>query len=239
MASLNSLSLTFLALLFHAISSDPVIHAIVPSSATFSYKNHGNFGNGNVEYKANYRPLPSPLVAFPFSLCFYNTTPNAYTLALLLGDYSRSMSVMRLVWEANRGKPVYEGATLTFSHDGNLVLADADGSVAWQTGTANKGVTGFNLLSNGNLDLFEKNGEFVWQSFDHPTDTLLVGQVLRPQGPNKLVSRVSVMDGSEGYSYIFALKKWSYAFYTLEARILQSLCFISILKYFTILSRRC
>ncbi|CAN6694183.1 unnamed protein product [Malus baccata var. baccata] len=53
---------------------------------------------------------------------------------------TRSESLMRWVWEANGGSPVGENATLTFGTDGNLVLADADGRVAWQTNTANKGV---------------------------------------------------------------------------------------------------
>ncbi|KAK3000692.1 hypothetical protein RJ639_020981 [Escallonia herrerae] len=73
------------------------------------------------------------------TLCFYNTTPNAYTLALRIG-VQRQEPFYRWVWEANRGNPVGENATLTFGTDGNLVLAQADGRVVWQTGTANKGV---------------------------------------------------------------------------------------------------
>ncbi|KAI3769342.1 hypothetical protein L6452_00443 [Arctium lappa] len=42
----------------------------------------------------------------------------------------RSESLMRWVWEANRNNPVRENATLTFSTDRNLVLADADGRIA-------------------------------------------------------------------------------------------------------------
>lgn len=44
---------------------------------------------------------------------------------------ARSESLFRWVWEANTGKPVGENATLTFGTDGNLVLADADGTIAW------------------------------------------------------------------------------------------------------------
>ncbi|KAA8515113.1 hypothetical protein F0562_018292 [Nyssa sinensis] len=73
--------------------------------------------------------------------------------------YNANMAVMtwrlRLMWHnsdqrgayalatvgLNRGKPVRENATLTFISDGNLILSyDVDGKVAWQTGTANKGV---------------------------------------------------------------------------------------------------
>ncbi|KAE8681106.1 epidermis-specific secreted glycoprotein EP1-like [Hibiscus syriacus] len=110
---------------------------------------------------------------------------------------------MRWVWDANRNDPVRENATLTIGEDGNFVLADVDGRVVWQTNTANKGVTGIRLLPNGNLVLYDKNGKFVWQSFDHPTDTLLVGQSVRIDGRNKLVSRTSDVDGSDGpYSIV-------------------------------------
>ena len=123
-----------------------ISQAIVPPSETFTSVNQGDFGEYIVEYDANYRSLNQ--FQNPFNLCFYNTTPNAYTLALRMGTI-RSESVRRWVWEANRGKPVKENATLSLGTDGNLVLAEADGQVVWQTNTANKGVVGFELLPNG------------------------------------------------------------------------------------------
>jgi hypothetical protein len=107
----------------------------VPLSSTFKYVNEGEFGDYIVEYGANYR-VPDPFNS-PFQLCFYNTTPNAFNLALRMGTV-RSTTTMRWVWEANRRNPVGENATLTFGEDGNLVLADADGRIAWQTNTAKK-----------------------------------------------------------------------------------------------------
>lgn len=172
--------------------------ASVPASATFKNVNEGDFGEYVVEYQGSYRVLD--IFTFPFQLCFYNTTPNAYTLALRMGTV-RSESLMRWVWEANRGNPVGENATFSLGTDGNLVLAHADGRIAWQSGTANKGVVGFKLLSNGNMVLHDSNGKFLWQSFDFPTDTLLVGQSLRSVGPTKLVSRASrTRNGDGGYS---------------------------------------
>ncbi|KAI5333039.1 hypothetical protein L3X38_023169 [Prunus dulcis] len=50
------------------------------------------------------------------------------------------------VWDANRGNPVGENATLAFGTDGNLLLADADGRVAWQTDTANKDAVGLSCF---------------------------------------------------------------------------------------------
>ncbi|KAB5534115.1 hypothetical protein DKX38_017201 [Salix brachista] len=117
---------------------------------------------------------------------------------------------MRWVWDANRGKPVHENATLSFQRDGNLILADFDGTIAWQTGTANQGVVGLDLLPNGNMVLYDKRGKFIWQSFDQPADTLLVGQNLRSNGPNRLVSRASTMDGSLGaYSFVMEQRYWA------------------------------
>jgi hypothetical protein len=40
-------------------------------------------------------------------------------------------------------------------------LADADGIIAWQTSTANKGVVGFQLLPNGDMVLHDSKGNFI------------------------------------------------------------------------------
>lgn len=62
---------------------------------------------------------------------------------------------------------------------------------------------GIELRTNGNLVLYDQKNRTVWQSFDHPTDSLLVGQSLNIGGVTKLVSRVSDKDGSEGpYSLV-------------------------------------
>ena len=204
MSSPSPFLLSFLFLFSISISSFNA-HASVPVDSTFKYVNEGEIGPYNVEYLGDYRTLP--IFASPFQFCFYNTTPNAYTLALRMAT-RRSESRFRWVWEANRGKPVGENATLTFGTDGNLFLAHADGRVAWQTGTAGKGVVGLKLLSNGNLVLHDKKGEFVWQSFDYPTDTLLVGQSLKVGGVTKLVSRASEAENSDGkYSLVMEPKR--------------------------------
>lgn len=178
--------------------------ALVPPDQTFKFVNEGDFGDFAVEYGANYRVLS--IAQSPFQLAFYNTTPNAYTLALRMAIL-RSESAMRWVWEANRGRPVRDNATFSLGADGNLVLADSDGSVVWQSNTANKGVVGFKLLPNGNMVLHDSSGKFLWQSFDSPTDTLLVGQSLRLGGAIKLVSRASEKLNSNGpYSFVMEKK---------------------------------
>ncbi|KAL6535939.1 hypothetical protein OROHE_012783 [Orobanche hederae] len=186
-------TLSFIFLFIHALPF--IAQGVVPPSQSFNYVNEGEFGDYVVEYNANYRVLR--VSNSPFQLCFYNTTPGAYTLALRMGTV-RSESRMRWVWEANRGNPVGESATFSLGTNGNLVLADADGRVVWQSNTVDKGVVGFKLLPNGNMVLYDSKGNFVWQSFDFPTDTVLVGQSLRLKGPNKLVSRLSQMENKNG-----------------------------------------
>lgn len=190
---------------FSLIISIPLAQSSVPPSSTFKFVNQGDFGDYIVEYDGNYRTLN--IFTSPFQLCFYNTTPNAYTLALRMG-LVRSESLFRWVWEANRGDPVGENATLTFGTNGNLALTDADGRIAWQTNTSNKGVVGFKLLPNGNMVLHDTKGNYIWQSYDHPTDTILVGQSFRVGGPTKLVSRVSAQVNANGpYTLVMEPKR--------------------------------
>lgn len=197
--AMSLFSLFIISLLFS------IVESIVPSSETFKYVNQGEFGPYIHEYGADYRALPRSNQ--PFQLCFYNTTPNAFTLALRLGT-RRSESLRRWVWEANRGNPVGENATLTFGPNGNLVLAHANGKIAWQTNTANKGVVGYKILSNGNIVLYDAKAKFIWQSFDYPTDTLLVGQSFRVGGSIKLVSRASETSNIDGpYSLVMEPKR--------------------------------
>ncbi|KAL7186214.1 hypothetical protein ACSBR2_028042 [Camellia fascicularis] len=179
--------------------------AQVPPNQTFHFVNQGEFGDRIIEYDAGYRIIRNNVYTFytfPFRLCFYNTTPNSFVFGMRAG-IPNDESLMRWVWDANRNDPVGENATLSFGEDGNFVLSDFDGRLVWQTNTANKGVTGIKLLPNGNLVLFDKNGAFLWQSFDHPSDTLMVGMSVRINGRNKLVSRTSDVDGSDGkYSLV-------------------------------------
>ncbi|KAI6673147.1 hypothetical protein NL676_001053 [Syzygium grande] len=85
-----------------------------------------------------------------------------------------------VVWSANRNNPVSANATLELTAEGDLVLTNVDGSAAWSTHTIGMSVSGMNLTETGNLVLFDKNNATVWQSFDHPTDSLVLGQKLTP-----------------------------------------------------------
>nr|DAD37782.1 TPA_asm: hypothetical protein HUJ06_008423 [Nelumbo nucifera] len=86
----------------------------------------------------------------------------------------------RVMWSANRNNPVRANATLNLTADGDLILRDFDGTLVWSTSTTGKSVAGLKMTDTGNLVLFDANNQTIWQSFDHPTDTLLPGQKLVP-----------------------------------------------------------
>ncbi|KAM0047210.1 putative protein kinase RLK-Pelle-SD-2b family [Helianthus debilis subsp. tardiflorus] len=126
-------------------------------------------------------------------LCEGNCT--SYIFAIFISPVIKPGD-FKFVWLANRDYPVRENAVLNFTAAGDLVLKDVDGRIRWSTNTAGKGVAGMNLTDTGNLVLFDDQNLVVWQSFDHPANSLLVGQKLF-EG-QKLKSSVSVANSSEG-----------------------------------------
>ncbi|XP_009778145.1 G-type lectin S-receptor-like serine/threonine-protein kinase SD2-5 [Nicotiana tabacum] len=146
--------------------------------------------------------------------CNYNAT-ECFVGILLFHNRSDGQNDMinfpQLVWSANRNHPVKTNATLQLGRDGNLVLSDSDGTLVWSTDTAGKSVSGLNLTEMGNLVLFDKRKRAIWQSFDHPTDSLLPGQnLVRGQ---KLIASISASNWRQGLLSLTILNG-SWATYT-------------------------
>ncbi|CAL5423535.1 unnamed protein product [Camellia sinensis] len=115
--------------------------------------------------------------------CFGSCTYYLFSVAIVGGGNHS------VVWSTNVGHPVKEGATLQLTVDGELELQNSDGDHVWSTNTLGKSVVGMNTTEWENLVLFNKKGAIVWQSFDYPTNTLLVGQQLYED--QKLISSSS------------------------------------------------
>ncbi|XP_056172889.1 G-type lectin S-receptor-like serine/threonine-protein kinase At4g27290 isoform X1 [Syzygium oleosum] len=89
-----------------------------------------------------------------------------------------------VVWVANRDNPLTDShGVLTFSRDGDLVLVNQSNGIIWSSNLSRvlKNPVA-QLLDTGNLVLRENTGlnsdVYSWQSFDHPSDTLLPGMKL-------------------------------------------------------------
>ncbi|XP_031100566.1 G-type lectin S-receptor-like serine/threonine-protein kinase SD2-5 isoform X2 [Ipomoea triloba] len=112
-----------------------------------------------------------------FGVLSFNQEDMDMYIQLKLDYQSLKLDYQSLVWSASRNHPVTVNASVELRRDGGLFLMDSNGTEVWSTHTSGNPAVGLNLTENGNLVIFGKNNETIWQSFDHPTDTLLPGQV--------------------------------------------------------------
>ncbi|CAN6216946.1 unnamed protein product [Urochloa humidicola] len=86
------------------------------------------------------------------------------------------LTTTSIVWSANANSPVSHSDNFVFDKDGNAYL-QSEGSTIWSANISGKRGTSMQLLDSGNLVVFGKDSSSpLWQSFSHPTDTLLSGQ---------------------------------------------------------------
>ncbi|XP_031499298.1 G-type lectin S-receptor-like serine/threonine-protein kinase SD2-5 [Nymphaea colorata] len=114
----------------------------------------------------------------PVFACGFIEDGTSYNFSISI--YADEPSTARVVvWTANTDKPLDDNSALKLAQDGNLELVYGNGSVAWSTRTSGKPVTAMKLEETGNLVLLDAENRTLWQSFDHPTDTLVAGQRLQ------------------------------------------------------------
>ncbi|CAN6689957.1 unnamed protein product [Malus baccata var. baccata] len=125
-----------------------------------------------------------------------------------VGIWHKSIFPRKVVWVANREKPVAASdtlASLRISSKGNLELVDGKKNSLWSTNIS--------VPSNGSAAALLDSGNFVvkdddvgadplWQSFDYPSDTHLPGMLLgfdsKSGDTNFLTSWKSESDPSTG-----------------------------------------
>ncbi|GMJ10251.1 hypothetical protein like AT4G27290 [Hibiscus trionum] len=113
-----------------------------------------------------------------FALGFFSpgTSKNRY-----LGIWYNNIPMQTVVWVANRINPINDSTgLLKIESSGRIVLQVQNTTAVWSTNTtASARNPVLQLLDNGNLvvrDGTDSNPEnYLWQSFDYPTDTILPG----------------------------------------------------------------
>ncbi|POO00171.1 GPCR kinase [Trema orientale] len=173
------ISLLYLALSpFLAVSEPTQIHSIHPNftaSQTQFIDNDGAFFySPNSTFGAALKPF-MVVTGFYFSIVHVPTDT--------------------VIWSANRQTPVSNAAVLSLSVQGLTLAEEADKPI-WSTPPLTSPVSAMQLLETGNLVLVGPRSEFLWQSFDHPTDTIVTGQRL-PVGKS-LAGAASADDFSAG-----------------------------------------
>ncbi|KAL6651961.1 hypothetical protein ACP70R_010886 [Stipagrostis hirtigluma subsp. patula] len=89
-----------------------------------------------------------------------------------------SVSETAVCWVANRERPLNDtSGVLVLGDTGSLLLLDGSGQVVWSSHSGGAASAAARLLESGNLVVLrEQNSSTVlWQSFDHPSNTLLPG----------------------------------------------------------------
>ncbi|KAG5597725.1 hypothetical protein H5410_038957 [Solanum commersonii] len=115
-----------------------------------------------------------------FEMGFFNpgNSENRY-----VGMWYKNVSDRTVVWVANREAPLRSGSGILKIIKSRLVLVDGTNNVVWSTNTSRLVQNPVaQLLDSGNLVVKEAGDDssrnLIWQSFDHPTDTLLAGMKL-------------------------------------------------------------
>lgn len=131
-----------------------------------------------------------------FSCGFRDVGKNSFTFSIW---FSKSAN-KTVVWSANPSRPVNGiGSAVVLRKEGNMVLIDHDGEIIWSTNTNIQEASHAEILENGNLVVVDYYSNKLWQSFDHPTDTLLPSQSIIQS--TKLVSANISHNSSSNYSF--------------------------------------
>ncbi|CAO2823747.1 unnamed protein product [Amaranthus hypochondriacus] len=116
-----------------------------------------------------------------FELGFFSKgNPKKYYLGIWYKDIP---SDGIYVWVGNRDAPSWsDSCTLKLGNQSNLVILDDGSHIRWKSEVSTGRNPIIQLLDSGNLVIREAEEEnpdnYLWQSFDHPSDTLIPGQKL-------------------------------------------------------------
>ncbi|KAM2691404.1 hypothetical protein EV2_005811 [Malus domestica] len=110
-----------------------------------------------------------------------------------------------IVWSANGKNLVPQGSKVELTAEGQFSLSDiATGKSTWIASAAGTGVAHAAMLDTGNFVLATSNSSSLWESFSHPTDTILPSQTLN-QG-SRLYAHYTSTNCSRG-RFMFAVQK--------------------------------
>ncbi|XP_060668016.1 G-type lectin S-receptor-like serine/threonine-protein kinase RLK1 [Ziziphus jujuba] len=133
-----------------------------------------------------------------FAFGFHQLENGNFLLAIWY--YKLTNQQTTFVWYANgENNSAPRGSKLELYSDRGLVLKDPRGTQLWSTsGEIAAGSSVFYAVMNdtGNFQLLDENSNPLWQSFEHPMDTLLPGQIMEIDG--NLTSRKGENDFSSG-----------------------------------------
>uniref|UniRef100_A0ACD5V127 Uncharacterized protein n=1 Tax=Avena sativa TaxID=4498 RepID=A0ACD5V127_AVESA len=136
-----------------------------------------------------------------FALGFFS--PTTSNNSFYLGIWYHGIPGPRtVVWIANRDSPIITPSSgmLIVTNNSHMVLSNSKGQNIWtSTGniTAGAAIAHTVLLDSGNFVLRLPNGMDIWQSFDHPTDTILPSMKFLMSYKSQVVGRLVSWKGHD------------------------------------------
>ncbi|XXG65315.1 hypothetical protein AAC387_Pa05g3047 [Persea americana] len=137
---------------------------------------------------------------------------NGFAVGVWLAGPSNKTFV---VWTANRDDPLVPAdAILVLSSRGRLLLRSRGRDTP--ISDVGVGASSASMLDTGNFVLYNAFSAIIWQTFDSPTDTLLVGQSLLTRGElfssasetNHSTGRFRLKMQSDGNLVIYPINTW-------------------------------
>ncbi|KAH9717752.1 non-specific serine/threonine protein kinase [Citrus sinensis] len=123
--------------------------------------------NGNSSWLS-----PSGIYAFGF---YQQSNGSSYFVGVFLAGIPEK----NVVWTANRDNPpVSSNATLFFNSEGRIVLRSTEQGQDSIIADDSQSASSASMLDSGGFVLYDSDGKVIWQTFDHPTDTILPTQRL-------------------------------------------------------------
>ncbi|KAB1221109.1 G-type lectin S-receptor-like serine/threonine-protein kinase RLK1 [Morella rubra] len=127
-----------------------------------------------------------------FAFGFHQIGTGGYLLAIWFDKIQEKT----IVWSANGNNMVPRGSKVELTKDGHFVLNDPAGKEMWKAELFGSRVAYAAMLDTGNFVLATEDSRNSWETFDHPTDTMLPTMTMSQ--PIKLVARYSEANYSNG-----------------------------------------
>ena len=169
---------------------------LLPYSTTAQISRNKSLGSSlTTQEKDSYWASPSGDFAFGFR----QIGKGGYLLAI----WFNKIPEKTIVWSANGDNLAPTGSKVELTQDGQFILSDPTGKEIWKPALNRLGVAYAAMLDTGNFVLASQDTVHLWQSFDHPTDTMLPTQKMSLG--SKLVARYLEGNYSNG-RFQFTLK---------------------------------
>ncbi|KAM0052832.1 putative protein kinase RLK-Pelle-SD-2b family [Helianthus debilis subsp. tardiflorus] len=123
------------------------------------------------------KPWLSPSGEFAFGFKQIQGTDN-----FLLSIWYEKIPDKTIIWYPEDGPTVSTGSKVDLVNRRGLVLSDPQGKVVWSSESISDLAYGY-MNDTGNFVILGSNSRNIWESFDHPADTIVPTQVVARGGP--------------------------------------------------------